>query len=120
MNQLITIEYYPVDSDIKPYYKWFNKLDANARSIIARRFSHVRKGTFGDHHPIKNSNGVSEFRFHICGGLRIYYGQEESVVIILWGGIKDTQYSDIERAKEYWFNHNFRNSNEQKERYKQL
>ena len=64
-------------------------------------------GNFGDCHPIKESNGISEIRFDIGAGYRIYYGkQKNTVIILLVGGNKKTQTRDIEKAKQYWQDYN--------------
>jgi putative addiction module killer protein len=44
---------------------------------------------------------VSELRFHIGPGYRIYYVlRGETVVILMCGGDKSSQERDIKRAKE--------------------
>jgi putative addiction module killer protein len=47
--------------------------------------------------------GVWEFRIDFGPGYRVYFGQEsDDVVVILNGGSKKTQSSDIASAKVYW------------------
>lgn len=120
MSELITIKYYPVDSDVKPYFAWFDKLDTNAQAMIFQRFERVRQGLFGDHHPLKNCNGLWELKFKAAGGLRIYFGRQGNLVIILWGGSKATQNRDIEKAQEYWLHHTMRIGHEKRESYRRI
>ena len=64
------------------------------------RIGRLRLGNFGDS---KRVGEVFELRIHIGPGYRVYYGREgETVVILLCGGDKGSQASDIERAEAYW------------------
>lgn len=51
---------------------------------------------FGDIAPV--SGDVSEMRFHMGPGYRVYYTLRNGAVI-LWGGDKGSQQRDIEKAK---------------------
>ena len=55
-------------------------------------------GNFGDVAPV--GAGVSEFRIHYGPGYRVYFVQRGSVVVLLSGGAKSSQDSDITQAKE--------------------
>ena len=56
-------------------------------------------GNFGDVAPV--GEGISELRIFYGPGYRVYFIRRDSVVIILLsGGDKSTQSSDITRAKE--------------------
>jgi len=59
----------------------------------------ISNGHFGDYRVI--GDGVSELRFHVRSGIRIYYFQrEQEVIVLLAGGNKDSQKKDIETAKK--------------------
>ena len=67
--------------------------DARTVGIVRARLNRIRLGTFGDCKSV--GGGVEE--------LRIYFGREGSlVVILLCGGSKGTQTRDILRAQKYW------------------
>lgn len=81
------------------YAKWERKLtDAIARAAIAARVVRLANGNPGD---VKNiGDGVSEMRIHYGPGYRVYFQRRGStIVLLLCGGDKGSQASDIERAK---------------------
>jgi putative addiction module killer protein len=56
---------------------------------------------FGDHKPLQE--GVWELKIDLGPGYRVYYALESTtIVLLLCGGIKRTQDSDIQRALRYW------------------
>jgi putative addiction module killer protein len=67
-----------------------------------RRSSRIERlglGNAGDVKPV--GEGVSEMRLTYGPGYRIYYKQTgRTIVLILCGGDKSTQDSDIKRAKQ--------------------
>ncbi len=80
------------------YAKWLDGLlDVRARARILARVERLASGNPGDVRPV--SEGVSELRIDYGPGYRVYYkkyGRE--VVILLAGGDKHTQASDIKTA----------------------
>ena len=82
------------------FTKWFDGLkDRRARARIQARIDRVGMGNFGDVAPL--GEGVSELRIFYGPGYRVYFIQQGSVVVILLsGGDKSTQNSDIARAKK--------------------
>jgi putative addiction module killer protein len=77
------------------YRKWERKLrDQRAKALIAARVFRVANGLTGDVKPV--GQGVSELRIHHGPGYRVYFKQRGSeIVILLCGGDKSTQQSDI-------------------------
>jgi putative addiction module killer protein len=47
-----------------------------------------------------------ELRLDTGPGYRVYFGIDENEIILLGGGVKDTQVSDIGRAKQCWEDYN--------------
>jgi putative addiction module killer protein len=82
------------------FTKWFDGLkDRRAKARIQARIDRVELGNFGDVAPI--GEGISELRIFYGPGYRVYFMQRGPVaVILLSGGAKSTQASDIVRAKE--------------------
>ncbi|TAJ93634.1 MAG: type II toxin-antitoxin system RelE/ParE family toxin [Gammaproteobacteria bacterium] len=81
------------------FAKWFENLkDRRARARIQARIDRMAMGNFGDVGPVGES--VSELRIFHGPGYRVYFIQPvSSVVILLCGGDKDSQRSDIAKAK---------------------
>lgn len=87
------------------FEKWFNKLkDSKARSKIYTCIDRVAaQDHFGDCKPVRD--GIFELRIHYGPGYRVYYTQRgEEIILLLIGGDKSTQKSDIEKAKKILVN----------------
>lgn len=72
-----------------------------ARIAIDRRINRLELENFGDHKFCRD--GVWELRIDVGPGYRVYYAMAGSqVILLLLGGDKRTQTSDIDRACAYW------------------
>ena len=84
------------------YDRWFSKLRERAvRAKIAQYFDAVAAlGRLkGDLKPV--GNHVTEVRFNIGPGYRVYLTQEDNkLVLLLVGGDKSSQHRDIKKAME--------------------
>lgn len=82
------------------FSEWHTSIrDLRAKVAIARRIDRASAGNLGD---IKSVGyGVSEMRVDVGAGYRIYFTMRNRVVIILLaGGDKSSQATDIKRAKK--------------------
>jgi putative addiction module killer protein len=81
------------------YSDWFAGLrDRVAKARIDIRVRRLSLGNPGDVKPV--GDGVSELRIDYGPGYRVYFVQQGAVVIVLLaGGDKSTQDSDIKAAK---------------------
>ena len=71
--------------------------DAAARLRIAARLRRATLGNLGDWKPV--GGGVAEMRIDHGAGYRVYFVRRgQKLIIILAGGDKRTQASDIKRA----------------------
>ena len=80
---------------------WLSELaDARTQAKIATRINRLAAGNFGDCMPLRH--GVCELRIDWGPGYRVYYAMVGKVcVLLLCGGDKRKQSSDIDRALEY-------------------
>lgn len=81
------------------FAKWLAGLrDDRARARILMRLDQAAQGNLGDVAPV--GDGVSEMRIFYRPGYRVYFVQRGSeLIVLLCGGDKSTQGSDIEEAK---------------------
>ncbi len=79
--------------------KWFTKIkDKPTKYRLEARLSRITKGNFGDATQVANS--LFELRFFFGPGFRIYYTLlDGKIVLLLCGGDKSSQSTDIEQAK---------------------
>jgi len=81
------------------FRKWRTELkDQRARALIASRLDRLAYGHTGDAKAV--GNGINELRIHFGAGYRIYFQrQSKTVIVLLCGGDKSSQDSDIKKAK---------------------
>ena len=84
----------------KIFSKWLSKLkDMKGRVAVARRIERIEHGNFGDVKPV--GTAISELRITTGPGYRVYFTKrEEQIIILLVGGDKSTQSTDIEKAEK--------------------
>jgi putative addiction module killer protein len=84
------------------FSNWLATLDRQMQKRVAMRVDRLAFGlTGGDAKPI--GNGASELRIDVGPGYRVYFAQKgDVVVIVLGGGDKSTQSTDIQDALALW------------------
>jgi len=82
------------------FSRWLDGLrDIRAKAKIIARIDRLALGNPGDVDSV--GGGVSEMRIHFGPGYRVYFAQRgREVVILLCGGDKSSQRSDIAAAKK--------------------
>ena len=80
------------------YTRWLDGLrDIHARARVLVRIERLAAGNAGDVRPV--GEGVSEMRIDYGPGYRVYYTKRgREVVVLLAGGDKRTQATDIKTA----------------------
>jgi putative addiction module killer protein len=81
------------------FRKWLTGLrDERARARILKRLDRAQAGNFGDVAPV--GEGVSEMRIFYGAGYRVYFvRRDKELIVLLCGGDKSTQDTDIAEAK---------------------
>jgi putative addiction module killer protein len=84
-----------------PYSEWLRELDVATRARVQARVLRFEAGNLGDFKAV--GAGVLEARLDFGPGYRIYFGKDGPVVILLLlGGDKSSQRSDIREAQRFW------------------
>ena len=105
-----SVKHYLSDEGQDPYQEWFDALKDNvAKVAIQRRLNKLEEGLSGDSESV--GEGVSELRLHLGPGYRVYFAIDgKTVYLILGGGTKRRQATDIKSAKARWSDYQARNS----------
>lgn len=83
--------------------KWSRKLsDLRAKAKVLFRIQKLEQDEhFGDCEPV--GDGIRELKINYAKGYRVYFKEKDGkIIVLLFGGDKSTQQSDIEKAKEIW------------------
>ena len=101
MECVIEIRHYVNRAGRDVFDDWLTQLaDARAQAKIASRINRLAAGNFGDCKRLRQ--GLCELRIDWGPGYRVYYAMLGSVcVLLLCGGDKRKQSSDIARALDY-------------------
>ena len=79
------------------YARWLDGLrDVRARARVLVRVERLAAGNPGDVKPV--GEGVSEMRIDHGPGYRVYFKRQGHTVVLLAGGDKRTQKTDVETA----------------------
>ena len=104
---IVILKYETVDGRI-PLDEWFAGLrDRCARARALIRLDRLELGLEGHWRSV--GDGVRELKISEGKGYRVYYAWDGSkIVLLLCGGNKSTQNTDIENARTYWRDYNER------------
>jgi putative addiction module killer protein len=80
---------------------WISRLDDATQARIAIGLRRVGTGNFSNVKSV--GSGVFELKLNFGPGFRVYLTREgDHLILLLGGGTKSRQESDIERAKSAW------------------
>jgi putative addiction module killer protein len=98
---MVEIRRYVTRAGKNVFSEWFADLkDAKTRARIRDRIDRLSQGNFGDCKSL--GGGLYELRIDWGPGYRLYYAMiGQACVLLLCGGDKRKQTSDIERARSY-------------------
>lgn len=96
------IEYYTTSAGKQPVRNWLTNIKDNlTQAILYKRIRQAGLGNFGKTRNI--GDGVNELKIDYGPGYRVYFGvYQDELILLLVGGSKRTQQSDIEKARDYW------------------
>jgi len=100
MNDSLTVVEYVREDGSSPYRLWFDSLQALAAAKVATAVVRLELGNLS---RVKWIGAIGEYRIDRGPGYRIYLGKDgDRLIILLGGGTKQRQQTDIERAKAMW------------------
>ena len=98
---MIDVREYLDHEGISPYAVWFDDLDAQAAAKVTIAVSRLRQENFSNVKGV--GSGLLEYKIDFGPGYRIYIGKDgDSLVILLGGGTKKRQNTDIREAFARW------------------
>jgi putative addiction module killer protein len=98
---MIQVEEFITDQDVSPFRRWFDDLDDQAAALVTIAIDRLGEGNISNAKSL--GEGLSELRINRGPGYRIYFGWDSNVlVILLGGGTKRRQQSDIATALRHW------------------
>lgn len=100
------IFYYETAEGKAPCRDWLDSIAGQPiYDIVMVRLDRMERGNLGAHHAV--GEGVFELIIDFGPGYRVYFGQDgKDLVILLAGGAKGSQATDIKKAKDYWRDYN--------------
>jgi len=98
---MLEVRYYLEGDGHSPLAAWFEGLDVIARAKMTVAITRIGQGNLS---RVKSlGGGVLEYKIDFGPGYRVYFGRDGDVlVILLTGGTKKRQQSDIKAATAYW------------------
>lgn len=108
---MVEVREYLDEKGSSPYSKWFIRLNAAAAVKVVTAIHRMEQGNFSN---VKGEGaGVYEYKLVFGPGYRVYFGKDgDRLVILLAGGTKKRQNTDIASAKEYWRDYKLRKGQE--------
>lgn len=99
------IEFFKQNNGIEPVKEWLTLLKKKNKHIehgkITSRLNRAQTGNFGDHRFLGKNWG--ELKIDFGPGYRVYFAiDEDKLILLLHGGTKLKQQTDIELAKKRW------------------
>lgn len=97
------IEYFRLASGKQPARDWLLSIkDKLTQAILFKRIRQAGLGQLGNYKSI--GKGVFELKINYGPGYRIYFAiYNDELILLLLGGDKSIQKSDIKKAQDYWF-----------------
>lgn len=100
MTEIKLVEFLDADGT-SPFGKWFDRLDAVAAAKVTTSLYRLSQGNTSNVKGV--GKGVAESKIDFGPGYRVYFGWDGDVlVILLGGGTKKSQPTDIRLAQTHW------------------
>lgn len=85
-----------------PFERWLSRQESGVAAKIYAVLMRMEAGNLADSKLLKG--GIWERRIHSGPGYRVYYAlHDRRFVVVLGGGTKQSQSSDIRKARRAWY-----------------
>ena len=89
-----------------PFTDWFGRLNPHAAARVSDALHRMEQGNLSSSSVKRLTGGIFEYRINYGPGYRIYFGRRgQRIIILLGGGTKQRQQSDIHKAQRLWKEH---------------
>lgn len=110
-SEMIEIREYIDRESGSPFAKWFDRLNAPAAAKVVTALVRMEQGNLSNTKGV--GGGVIECWIDFGPGYRVYFGKDGDVLIILLGGgTKKRQQTDIQNARTFWREYRLRKRKE--------
>lgn len=115
MDRDYVVERYRTRDGKVPFEEWVTKMkrkDPELAFRILLRIDRAEKGNFGDYRYLRE--GIWKLEIDCGPGYRIYFAvQHRKILLLLIGGDKKSQKTDVKLAIDYWKDHQMDKPDEQ-------
>jgi putative addiction module killer protein len=102
-SHTVQVREYLDRSGHSPFAAWTDRLNREAAVKVAAALARIQQGNFSNANAKGVGAGVCEYRIDFGPGYRIYFGKDgDWLVILVGGGTKKRQQSDISAALARW------------------
>ncbi len=92
-----------MEDGASPFADWFDTLDGIAAAKVTTAIFRMERGNLS---KVKWFRGIGECRIHWGPGYRIYLARDgKDILLLLGGGTKRAQQSEIDRAVGRWLDY---------------
>lgn len=97
---MVAVREYVRQDGSNPFKRWFDGLDAHAAAKVTTAIGRLEAGHTSN---VKWLGAIAEYRIDWGPGYRIYFGKDgDELALLLGGGTKQRQGTDIKHAEEMW------------------
>lgn len=108
---MIEIKEYLTAEGRSPFAEWFDDLDSQVSAKVGAATVRLGNENFSCVKGV--GEGVFEYKLDYGPGYRVYFGKDGSqLIILLAGGTKKRQNTDIKNAKACWKDYKYRKKQE--------
>jgi putative addiction module killer protein len=108
---VVALKEYLEEAGRSPFGNWLDRLDATAAAKVTTALARIEQGNFSNVEGV--GAGVFEAKINFGPGYRVYFGKDgDTLIILVAGGTKKRQSSDVADAQARWKDYKQRKAKE--------